>query len=524
MPRYQKGKEIRWMPLMVALALVFGVLLGWRLALISPSDKMLVVKPHKNQTYNSVDEVLSYIQNKYVDEIDLSSISESLIQQALDSLDPHSIYISSLDATDVERRMQGEFKGIGIEYLYIQDTPYIQRVIEDGPSDRAGIEVGDALLKIGEASTIWSEDQPVLLYELIQQQENSVELTVSEKCTEETETLTLQKAVLPTSDLISICTLENDLIYLGIEEFYGATSKMILDSLERYTSNGKVPYLILDLRGNPGGYLQEAIKIINQIIRQKDALLLYTQGAHSSKQEYKSAGKFFFEIDSVAVLIDEYSASASEIVAGVLQDWDRGVIVGRRSFGKGLVQEQFSLTGGAKLRLTVAKYYLPSGRLIQKDYKHHIYNQDFSDRNNSGEYYNANNIPIIDSAIYLSAAGDTLYSQRGIVPDLFVPHDSFLYSNTYIDILDFARLAALDLNCFSDETELAPEIQKSWKACLARLKSINATNKTEAELYTYYERAMLDEYYYLSKGPKTSLEYKLTFDPCIKAVREHWSK
>ena len=234
--------------------------------------------------------------------------------------------------------------------------------------------------------------------------------------------------------------LTDNIGYIKVNKFSSTTNTEFLEGLERLVDESDMQHLVIDLRDNPGGYLQEATSILNQLFKEKDKLLVYTEGNHVNKSEVETTGRSFFSIDNIAILIDENSASASEIMAGAIQDWDRGLIIGRRSFGKGLVQEQYGLRDGSAIRLTVARYYTPSGRSIQRDYDNiQEYNQDISIRHERGELYDPSRIAISDSLPYYTNDGRVVYGGGGIIPDIFVPLDSAKMSSYFAQIQPHIR-------------------------------------------------------------------------------------
>lgn len=426
------------LPLLFALVLAFGMTLGYQMRGAYSSSAAGFEGGQNNPTAKRVEEIIRYIEAKYVDEIDTDELVDNAIESILSELDPHSNYISPEQKVAVNEDLNGNFEGVGIQFVLKEDTIYVVNTIEGGPSEKEGIRAGDKIVEIeGENVAgigLKSED---VIKKLKGEKNTKVNIKIKRNGKKKLMPFTIERAKIPIYSLDAGYMLNENTGYIKLSRFSETTSEEFHQKAEELIKQG-MQHLVLDLRDNPGGYLNEAIAILNQIFDDKK-LMVYTKGEHHNKNEYKSTGRRFLKIDEVAVLIDEGSASASEIVAGAIQDWDRGAIIGRRSFGKGLVQEQYNLSNGGALRLTIARYYTPSGRFIQKQYQDQsAYQKEMYNRMDNGELMNKDSIDIADTTKYFTSTGRVVYGGGGITPDDFIPinkvykNKAFLKSRQYI--------------------------------------------------------------------------------------------
>ena len=425
-----------WMPLLLALAAVVGMMIGMRLQ--KPSPITIIENGRENlKTGNSggVEELIRYIESRYVDEVDHEELTEVAINAIIDRLDPHSSYIPARDLQAVNENLEGNFDGIGIEFFILDDTLFVVSPLVGGPAETAGLLAGDRIVMV-EDSLIAGKDKDVreLTKMLRGKKQSEVHVGVLRNGEQELLEFTIIRAAIPMPSLDVAMMLDDKTGYIRLNRFSAKTYEEFMEALEVLVEDKKMEDLVLDLRGNPGGYLLEATKLLSQLFTEKQALLVFTEGRKTGRNDYSSSGMPFFNVDDIVVLIDGGSASASEIVAGAIQDKDRGIIVGRRSFGKGLVQEQYDLSDGSALRLTVARYYTPSGRSIQKPYDVDApenYAHDGISRLESGELLDKNKIEITDSTQYHTTKGYVVYGGGGIIPDVFVPLDTSMFSGSY---------------------------------------------------------------------------------------------
>ena len=432
------NKTTRYIPLIIALCLALGYALGTGLEKLKPEwrNPKLSNGQSSSSGNTTIDEIIQYISTRYVDKISQEDITEKMIQSALLELDPHSSYISPKELLRVNEDMEGNFNGIGIEFQLIQDTITIISVLSNGPSRDAGLLSGDQIVFINDSLVAGKkmDSEDVIRY-LRGASGTKVKVGIRRNQSKSTLNFTLNRSQLANSSIDAAYKLNTNSIYVKINRFSSQTYAEFMTVMDSLTTNKEKVNLVLDLRQNPGGYLQEATNLLNQIFGEKNKLLVYTKGRNQRRTDYETTGMTRLNIANVAVLIDEGSASASEIVAGAIQDWDRGVVIGRRSFGKGLVQEQYDLTNGGALRLTIAKYFTPSGRCIQKDY-HDLnkYSNELGERLKDGELLGKTvNQISLDTSKYVTSRGRNVKGGGGISPDFFIPTDSLMYSDVFLD-------------------------------------------------------------------------------------------
>lgn len=437
-PNDFRNKVQIWLPLLLAVVLVLGILIGMRLPQSAASLKVSKAESYHNyrQREGKIEELLRYIEAKYVDKVDRDKLVDEAIQKLMSQLDPHSSYIPADELEEVNEQLDGKFDGIGVEFLIVKDTAVVVAPMSGGPSEAAGILPGDKIIKVGDSLVVGEKLSNQKIVGLLRGDQGSkVQLSVWRGGEKRMHRYTITRAQIPVKSVEAAYMIRDRVGYIRINRFTAQTDKEFLESMRILSEQGHMKDLVLDLRGNPGGYMQMATNMLSQLFPNKGNLLVYTQGRASQKAEFNSNGRVFYPIDKIAVLIDEGSASASEIVAGAIQDNDRGIIVGRRSFGKGLVQEQYQLTDGSALRLTIARYFTPSGRSIQKAYDNgsEAYDQDVEERFKNGELLSANKMTIKDSTKYYTTNGRVVYGGGGIIPDVFVPLDTIQINDFFLD-------------------------------------------------------------------------------------------
>ena len=425
-----------WLPLVLSLAVVFGVFIGMKL-----QNEPLIDSKKKKTPLNKaeatdivgqgrMEEILRYVDAKYVDDVDNSVMIDKSINNILSELDPHSVYIPANELQSVSEELEGEFDGIGIETIILEDTINVVTTITDSPAAKSGLLTGDKIMVIDDSFAV-RKDKRWLNARLRGKRGTPVKMQILRGS--KIQNINLDRDRIPLHSIDCAVTLDEKTGYVKINRFANNTTREFNQALTDLFEKKGVKNLILDLRGNPGGYLDKAVDILSQFFPDKDKLLVFTKGRTVHKNEYKTSGRQRFNIEKIAILIDEGAASASEIVAGAVQDWDRGVIVGRRSFGKGLVQEPYELADGAELRLTVARYFTPNGRSIQKPYKNKTageYEDEESNRFERGELSNPDSIYQNSTAVFKTANGRIVYGGGGIAPDIFVPVEPY-YKNAY---------------------------------------------------------------------------------------------
>lgn len=418
-----------FLPLIIAISIAVGIFLGTSLNYQKKTITFFGGTPQERKIKRLID----YIQYEYVDEVDTDSLLDGTIKNMLAKLDPHSVYIPASEMAQVSESMNGKFVGIGIQFRMYKDSLAVIKVLENGPSKKAGIKTGDRIL-IANNDTLYGKqiNSDYILKTLKGKPNTTVNLTVYRKSEGKNLSFNITRGEVPIQSVDAYYMINEDLGYVKINKFAATTYDEFKVALSALKEQG-MKKLVLDLRHNPGGYLQVATQIIDEFL-EEGKLIVFTKNKKDKIDETFATNKGDFEDGHVFVLINGASASASEIVAGALQDNDKGTIVGRRSFGKGLVQQEMQLGDGSAVRLTVSRYYTPTGRSIQKPYDHKgngAYFNDFEKRYNNGELMNADSIKVIDSLKYTTPKGKTVYGGGGIIPDVFVSIDTVRHFNNY---------------------------------------------------------------------------------------------
>ncbi|MGY5846171.1 S41 family peptidase [Salegentibacter sp. HM20] len=416
-----KGKSKIYLPLLLALACSLGILLGGKLNFSSSKDGLFSSNPKKEKLNRLID----YIDYEYVDNVNTDSIVDLTVNRILENLDPHSVYIPSAEYANVSENMKGDFVGIGVSFYNVQDTVVVIQAIEGGPSEKIGIRGGDRILYANGHQLFDKQYSADSLTRHLKGEENSkVTLKVFRKGIKDLLTFNVRRGRVPLKSVDASYMLTEDLGYIKINRFAESTFKEFKAALDQLKKQG-AKKIALDLRDNPGGYLSEAINIADEFIKDGKPIL-YTKNKSGAIEETFARRKGDFENGGVYVLINENSASASEVVAGALQDNDVGTIIGRRSYGKGLVQREMELGDGSAVRLTIARYYTPTGRSIQRPYNNgnESYFKDYMQRYKNGELNNRDSISVDDSLQYKTPKGRIVYGGGGIIPDVFVPKDT----------------------------------------------------------------------------------------------------
>lgn len=380
--------------------------------------------------------LLQMIDYFYVDTVDKAKLTDDGIRAILKDCDPHSVYIPASELKETNEPLVGKFEGIGIQFNILEDTIMVTQTISGGPSEKLGIRPGDRIVKIDgqNVSGIKITNNDVLK-KLRGDKGTKVKVDIFRRGEPELMAFDITRDKIPLYSVDATYMVTPQIGYIKISRFADSTVEEFKEALAKLKTQG-VQSLILDLQQNGGGYLNRAIELADEFLSDKKKIV-YTQGRTSPLQENYATASGNWETGKLVVMIDEYSASASEIVSGAVQDWDRGLIVGRRSFAKGLVQKPYSLPDGSAVRLTVARYYTPSGRCIQKSYEkgEEVYDEDISDRYKNGELYSADSIKFYDSLKYYTNNKRTVYGGGGIMPDVFVPFDTTHNSKFYTDLV-----------------------------------------------------------------------------------------
>jgi len=423
-----QNKSTRFIPLIIAISVVIGILLGTFYAHHFSGNRLSII----NTNSNKLNDLLHIIDDQYVDTVDLSNLVERAMPEILGELDPHSIYIPAQKSQEATDELAGSFSGIGVQFTIRQDTIYINNVIKGGPSEKVGLLAGDRIVKVdGEDFTGEIVTNEEVLHRLKGEKGSEVKLTVLRRGQKEFLDFTVVRGDIPVNSVKAAYMINKEVGYMQIEKFGETTYPEMLVGLAKL-SQANFKGLIIDLRGNTGGYMGAAIQMVNEFLP-ANRLIVYTEGRKSARQEYKSDGRGSYQDLPLVVLVDEASASASEIFSGAIQDNDRGMVVGRRTFGKGLVQEQVEFGDHSMLRLTIARYYTPSGRCVQKPYKKghdEDYEMDILTRYQRGEFFSVDSIKQSGNA-YETSIGRKIYGGGGIMPDYFVPQDTANYTSYF---------------------------------------------------------------------------------------------
>jgi carboxyl-terminal processing protease len=476
-------------PIYLALAAAFGVLLG---IVISRSNNTPTFV-YKGGNLDLVNKVFYLIENEYVDTVNISQLQVDAVTSVIDKMDPHSEYFEPEVLEEIEEDLQGSFEGIGVTFRIEKDTVTIISTIKGGPSEKVGILAGDRIVYVGDSliAGVGINNNKVMKM-LKGPRGTKVDVKIFRRGVPELLDFTITRDVIPTYSVDVAYMLDETTGYIKLEKFIATTHKEFVKAVKKLQAQG-MKKLIFDLRGNSGGYLVEAVDIADEFLP-KGSLIVYTQGEHRDRQYIFARKKGMLEDTPVTILIDEGSASASEIVAGALQDNDRGTIIGRRSFGKGLVQEQFDLGDGAGLRLTVARYYTPTGRCIQKPYDgdREKYILEAYDRYESGEMFSADSIHFADSLKYTTPGGKVVYGGGGIMPDIYVPlkQDSTEYffnkivnaSIVFQYAFDYSDAHRDEVLKYGDEKNFDKKFKftdKMWNDILAEAKKKKITGTDE---------------------------------------------
>ncbi len=416
------------MPLLMAISVVIGILIGTFYANHFSGNRLSII----NTSSNKINNLLHIVDDKYVDTVNVNDLVEKALPQILAELDPHSVYISAKDVQQATDDLKGSFSGVGIEFTIRQDTLHVQKVISNGPAERAGLIAGDKIVVVDDkpftGKTLTNEEA---MHRLKGPKDTKVKLGIMRFGEKKIRDFVVTRGEIPTKSVTATYMLDSQTGYIRIKNFGENTYPELLIALAKL-SKENFRNLTIDLRGNTGGYLQSAVQIANEFLP-KGRLIVYTQGRKSPRMDYRSDGRGSYQQIPLVVLIDESSASASEILAGAIQDNDRGTIIGRRSFGKGLVQEPMAFGDQSMIRLTIARYYSPSGRCIQKPYTsgdNKNYEEDILARYQHGEFFSQDSIKH-EGPAYKTSIGRTVYGGGGITPDIFIGEDTINVTSYY---------------------------------------------------------------------------------------------
>jgi len=514
--------------LIVFLSILSGLFLGNLLSRRSNGSGLSGV--FSGSSHNKVDELMSIINSQYVDTMDMKEMNEELMADLVSKLDPHSVYIPASDLENVNEELEGSFNGIGVQFNIQNDTILIVSVISGGPSEKVGLLAGDRIVKVNDTVFVGKAVTNEKVMKKLRGPANTkVKLGVRRHGTREMLNYSVTRGEIPVNSVDIAYMIEPHIGFIRVSKFAATTYTEFLNAIASLRNQGATKYII-DLRENSGGFMEQAINMVNEFLP-AGRMIVYSKGKAYPRSEAIADGKGSCINLPVVVLMDEFSASASEIFSGAIQDNDRGLIIGRRSFGKGLVQQQINLSDGSAVRLTVARYYTPSGRSIQKYYekgKAEAYEMDMLNRFNHGEFDTKDSIHMADTLKYKTIGGRTVYGGGGIMPDIFVPRDTteftqylnkvinygylYQYAFLYTD-LNRSKLKTIKtwqlMDRYLDQANLLPDfvIFTTSKGVVANWKQINISKKIIlTQLKAYITRNSLGDtgfYPLLYKDDKT---------------------
>lgn len=382
-----------------------------------------------------LEQVNKYIEDYYVEQPNYQKITEKAVVSMLSELDPHSMYIAAKDVQRTNEGLQANFEGVGIAFQIVDDTISVTEVIVGGPSERVGLQIGDKLLKVDDTvATFKGVNNSFVFNHLRGKKGTEVRLTVKRLGVDKPLEFTIIRDKVPIYSIDTYFMLDDEVGYIRLARFARTSHSELRNAISKLKKQG-MKRLVFDLRGNGGGYLDIAFYVANEFL-DANKMIVYTEGQKSPRQSFVSRRGGSYTSGPLVILIDEYSASASEIVSGAVQDWDRGTLVGRRTFGKGLVQRMFDIYDGAQIRLTTARYYTPSGRCIQKPYADgtEAYNRELKRRYDAGQLVSIDSVEFPDSLKFQTSKGRTVYGGGGIMPDVFVPIDTTRLSDYFLSL------------------------------------------------------------------------------------------
>ncbi|MDR1592581.1 MAG: S41 family peptidase [Prevotellaceae bacterium] len=472
-------KKATWI-LIAAATLALGIVTGNFYAGLETGNRMK--SPFGRTEENKITEVVQIIDKLYVDSISIDSIAEAVIPTILSQLDPHSAYIPAADLQVTNDELSGSFGGIGVQFNIQNDTVYVVDVISGGPSELAGLLAGDRIVSVDGLTFVGKTlNNERVMKTLRGERGTKITVGIVRRNTPKILSFTVTRGDIPVKSIDVACMIAPNIGFISVNKFGITTYQEFLNGIAKVRSEG-ASKLIIDLRGNAGGYLDAAINMLNEFLQEGD-LMVYIKGNHYARTDSYANGTGSCQTIPLVVLIDEFSGSASEIFAGAIQDNDRGQIVGRRSFGKGLVQHQVTLKDSSAVRITVARYYTPSGRCIQKPYERgrlSEYDADLWQRYLHGEFYSQDSIRQNDTTVYKTVGGRTVYGGGGIMPDIFVPRDSSGITHYFSELVNAGIIYQFALR-YTEQNRARLKACNSWQALESYLESQQLFDLVAAE-------------------------------------------
>lgn len=463
--KYNKASYV-WLPLWIAIGIAVGIFIGNTFSIFKSRHSLF-------NRGDKLEAILEYINDSYVDSINLQNLVEDAIPDLINGLDPHSAYIPAKDLELVSEDLNGHFTGIGVQFSIINDTIVVVSVIQGGPSSAAGIQAGDRIVKVNDKNFVGKTiTNDVVLRNLRGADGSSVKLGIKRNNSSKIIPIIVKRGDIPVNTVNASFPIAKGIGYIKVEKFGSTTYSEFINALSKFKAEG-VKSIIVDLRQNTGGYMQAAEMMANEFFP-KNQLVVYAEGRNFPREAFYSDGSGTFQTEQVVVLVDEGTASASEIFSGAMQDADRGLIMGRRTFGKGLVQQQREFKDGSALRLTVARYHTPSGRCIQKAYKlggDENYQMDLMNRYLRGEMDNKDSIKFNKNMpLFKTKAGRVIRGNDGIMPDIFVPRDTSGINSYYLNVVNKGYAYEYAIR-YIDRNRAKLNSFKNWKQLVAFLQN-----------------------------------------------------
>lgn len=500
-----------WLPLLFSIVLVIGMVLGYKLN----SDRGNKGSFFSAGRGSALQQALDLIRLKYVDSVNTDSLGGQAIQDMMNQLDPHSVYFPPAELQTANEDLQGIFEGIGVEFNIFGDTVNVVYVIPGGPSEKEGLQIGDRIVKVNDEVIAGKNLDADAIRKRIRGESGS-KVTVGVLRNNQAKSFTITRGNIPVLSVDAAYMIDKTTGYIKLTKFTEKSYEEFMRAMEDLQKQG-LQNLVFDLRGNGGGFMNEAVDMADEFL-DGDKLIVYTEGVNSHKQEYRCKRPGIFEKGKLFILVDELTASASEVLAGALQDWCRATIVGRRTFGKGLVQEQFPLDGGGAIRLTIARYYTPMGRSIQRSYEKgkKIYMDELWDRYSHGDLISADSNKASNGKVYLTVCKDTVYGGGGIMPSLFVPLDTsttqqrlnHIYNTNGLNnaTYNYYLQHQAEINAYKTATDYNQQFNRGadiWQELLKESGDSlnpNALSDTEKESIQLRLKALLARYRWRNSG------------------------
>jgi len=523
-------KSFRFTPIIIALSVVIGILIGTFYARHFAGNRLGII----NGSTNKLNALLRIIDDQYVDTVNMADLVEEAMPQILAELDPHSTYIPAKDLEAVNSELESSFSGIGVQFTIQEDTIYINSVIEGGPSEKVGLMAGDRIVSVDDSTFVGKKLNNQLAMKTLKGPKGTeVKLGVKRSTEKEIIFFTIIRGDIPQNTIDAAYMITDKFGYIQISKFGRSTHIELLNALA-VLNHKNCKGLIIDLRGNTGGYMEAAIRMVNEFLP-KGKLIVYAQGRNYPRTDDYANGTGSYQEPPIVILVDEASASSSEIFAGAIQDNDRGMIVGRRSYGKGLVQQPIDFSDGSAIRLTVARYYTPSGRSIQKPYengKDNNYDMDVITRYEHGEFFSKDSIKMDENLRYSTGLGRPVYGGGGIMPDIFVPQDTTGVSSylstvlskglTYQFTFQYTDQNRTKLSSFDDEESLVKHLRRQGLieqfVRYAETKDVKRRNILIQKSYKLLEKNIFGHIIYNVMGKESYIRYFNKSDATVKTA------